>query len=247
MRDLILEAARGRELEFAVRYCGVSESRHGDREHHQACPFCAGKDRFWFSPRYRMFFCRQCGYKDTIIGLLKDTNGITFQKALETLAYETGVDLPKWTPKTPRAQTSAIWEGFRRQGTDEKRQEDRMTIAMLTLAYLRFVPATDGIDFLEADFETTRKYAERLVDRQFHEIVELVANLKFAGDKPKAQVVLDCLYTGKDITAALREFNVNRAIQNIRSQAMKEHWKLEKEIETELEKLTLNKERRMTG
>ena len=122
-----------------------------------------------------------------------------------------------------------------------------MTIAMLALAYLRFVPATDGIDFLEADFETTRKYAERLIDRQFHEIVELVANLKFAGDKAKARIVLDCLYTGKNIKSALREFNVNRAIQNIRAQSMKEHWQLEKEIQTELEKLTTNKERRMVG
>ena len=39
-----------------------------------------------------------------------------------------------------------------------------MTIASLTLAYVRFLPATDWVDFREASIETTREYAIRLID-----------------------------------------------------------------------------------
>ena len=112
-----------------------------------------------------------------------------------------------------------------------------MTIASLVLAYVRFVPAMDGIDFREASIETTREYASRLTGYTLRELVNVVAISRYAGDTQKALVVLDCLYNGRDWRHELRELNVNREIQEIRMFAMKERRELEKEIELEIEKL----------
>ena len=86
--------------------------------------------------------------------------------------------------------------------------------------------------------ETLREYASRLVEYPFGEIVGLLATEKYQGDKTKTMLALECLYFGKDLKTELANYNINRAIQEIRMFAAKERWKLEKDIETELEKLT---------
>ena len=246
MKDLILEAARGRELEFAIRYCGLTEGI--GKEHRQPCPFCKGETRFLFiaKPRncdYALFVCRQCGRGGSILNLLIATNRITYQNALETLASEVGLTLPDKPQKTQRESLRAVWEA--------NRNDARMTIASLILVHCRFLPATDGVDFLEADIETIRKYAERIVKYPLNDLIRLLATQMYGGDYQKAYIALECLYHGKDIASALRKYNVDRAIQNIRMFANREEQnfveKMEKEIQTELEKLTLNKERRMVG
>jgi len=223
MRDLILDAVKGREFELACRYCGIAEGKRGDKEHHQPCPFCTGKDRFWFYPEHRTFHCRQCGFNGNLITLMMTTNAITYRQALETLSVETGILLPEKQKRTPRAPLSAIW--------GQNRDDARMTIACLVLVHLQFVPATDGIDFQTATIETVRQYASRLLDYRLEQIVELLAIEKYAGDRQKAWIVLECLYTGKDIAPALREYNINREIVKLRMFAMTERRKLELEIE----------------
>jgi len=96
MRELILDFAAGNELELAGRYCGITvgkaNSFRGFRaEFHMPCPFCAGKDRFWYSARRKRFYCRQCRFNGNIIDLIMAVNGISYWKALETLAAEFGV------------------------------------------------------------------------------------------------------------------------------------------------------------
>jgi len=240
MRDLILEAVKGREFELAVRYCGLSEGI--GKEHRQPCPFCEGETRFRFiaEPRncdYALFVCRQCGRGGSILNLLIATNGITYQKAIETLAYEAGVVLPEWTPKTQRAQTRAIWEA--------NKGEDRMTIACLFLWYLNL--PFDGVDFRTTDMETIRKYAANIVEDKFDDLIQTLAAWRCNDDRREAMLVLECLYYGKDLHKELAWHRVNKSIHEIRMFAAKERWQLEKEIETELEKLTPNKERRMVG
>ena len=44
----------------------------------------------------------------------------------------------------------------------------------------------------------------------------LLAVEKYESDTRKAWVGLDCLYTGKDIKSALRNYNVDKMIQEIR-------------------------------
>ena len=135
MKDLILEAVHGREFELAMRYCGLSEGRRGDKERHQPCPFCQGKDRFNFSEKHRAFFCRRCGFGGNLIALMMAVNGISYRKALETLASETGVLLPEWKPTADRSKTlPLLWE--------KNRNDSRMTITSLVLVHLRFVPAS---------------------------------------------------------------------------------------------------------
>lgn len=229
MRDLILDAARGNEFDIAQRYCGISPGRRGDREHHQPCPFCEGKDRFWFYAKFGTFHCRHCGFGGNIIDLLIAVNSLTYRKATELLAAEFGIIMPESQKRTrsPKISTlTADWEN--------NRNDARMTIASLTLAYMRFVPATDGVDFLEATLETTREYAIQLVDYPLREIVEMLAINKCQGDRQEAWLVLDCLYTGKEIKSALVKHRVERAIQEIRMFVLKERRSFEKEIENRL-------------
>ena len=230
MKDLILDAIKGREFELALRYCGLTEGQRGDKEHHQPCPFCTdpGKDRFRFYPAHGTFHCRQCGFDGKILKLLMATNGITERKALETLASETGILLPK-RPK--RTQRSPIQTAYERNQNDA-----RMTIAMLLLAHLRFVPGTDGIDFEAATIETTRRYAETLTEYPLYQLVGLLATERCAGDRQKAWAALDCLYNGTDPKPRLREINFNRTINEIRIFTAKEHQKLEMEIAAEIER-----------
>jgi len=56
-----------------------------------------------------------------------------------------------------------------------------MCIASLVLAYVRFVPAMDGIDFREASIETTREYASRLTGYTLRELVNIVAISRHGG------------------------------------------------------------------
>jgi hypothetical protein len=227
MKTLILEAIAGREFELAQRYCGITEGRRGDREHHQPCPFCQGKDRFNFSEKCWAFFCRQCGFGGDLITLMMAVNAITYRKSLETLADELGIVLPE-QPKRPKCvPLGTVWE--------QNKNDVRMTLASLVLVHLRFVPATDGVDFQAADIDTVRKYAARLTGHRLDEIVGLLASRY--GDRQKAWAALECLYTGKEIAPALREINVNRAISGLRMFAAKERRDREKEIETEIERI----------
>ena len=229
MRDLILDATNGREFDIAQRYCGIAPGRCGDREHHQPCPFCEGKDRFWFYPKTGTFHCRQCEFGGNIIDLLITVNRLTFRQAIEILAADLGIILPEPQKHARSPQKTTLWSDW-----ENSRQDARMTIASLTLAYMRFVPATDGVDFLEATLETTREYAIQLVDYPLREIVEMLAINKCQGDRQEAWLVLDCLYTGKEIKSALVKHRVERAIQEIRMFVLKERRSFEKEIENRL-------------
>jgi len=112
-----------------------------------------------------------------------------------------------------------------------------MTIASLVLAHCRFLPATDGVDFREATIETTRKYAAQWVGYTLNEIVELLAIWKYDRDMQKAWVALECLYFGKNITTELFELHLRRLRQYVQLDALKQRRELEKEIESEIEKL----------
>jgi len=223
--QIILDAAKGREFEIAVRYCGLSEGRRG-KGHNQSCPFCEGRDRFWFYPEHGTFHCRMCGFAGNIITLLRAVNGISYWQALETLADEVGVFLHKCEKRTKRVPTRAIWGDFSK----------RLTLAMLVLNHLRFVPGTEGVDFEAADIEETERHARELVNCELYDIVRLLAVEKYAGDTRKAWVVLECLHSGADIPSVLRKHIVDWSIQEIRTQGMMERMKLEKEIELELER-----------
>ena len=111
MRDLILDAIQGREFELALRYCGLTAGQRGDKEHHQPCPFCGGKDRFYFRKDKKKFACRQCGYsiaKELNIAIVvvthvkkgaKDeegTSGVMGSKALPAIADVVMVLRRKW-------------------------------------------------------------------------------------------------------------------------------------------------------
>ena len=232
MRDLILDATKGHEFDLAMRYCGIAPGKRGDREHSQPCPFCEGDDRFYFVARLGRFFCRRCGFGGSIIDLLIAVNSLTYWQAIELLAAEFGIILPKSQKcaRSPQKSTLCVdWE--------KDRNDARMTIASLALAYMRFLPATDWVDFREASIETTREHASRLIDNPLREIVNMVAIMKHQGDMQKAWIALDSLYTGKDVKSELLELNFNRVIQEIRMYSLKEHRELEKEVELELERI----------
>ena len=160
------------------------------------------------------------------------TNALTFRDAVEILAAELGVILPDKQGKqrkSSKKQPASLYTIWEKDVNDAK-----MTIASLVLAHLRFVPATDGIDFADADIETTRKYAGRLVGYPLRDIIELLAIGKYECDTQKARIVLEHLYAGTNATNALAEINLCRSIQSIRVLAYKEHRELEKTIEYHL-------------
>ena len=230
MSQLILDACAGRELELAQRYCGLSDTIRPDKEHHQSCPVCReGKDRFYFTDKLRKFFCRQCGFGGNIINLMMTVNDLTYRKAIELLADDLGVVLPKWKKDGRRRMADSSRMAWERNTNGE-----RLTIAALVLTHLRFLPATDGIDFKAADVETTMRYATRLTKHSIAKIVEMVANGKYQGDRQKAWLALDCLYTGKDVNSTMTDLNWRRMFQEIRQESLKERLELEKTIEYHL-------------
>jgi hypothetical protein len=228
MKERILDAISGREFELAQRYCGLTPGQHRDKEHHQPCPFCNGHDRFRYDEKKKRFACRQCNFSGDLLALIMATNGIAFRKALELLATETGILLSERTKRTVPCGVKAAYE--------RNVNDDRMTIASLTLHYLRFVPGTDGTDFRTVSVETIRTHARQLVNYPLEVIANLVATQKCNGDMQKAWIILDALYAGKDVNYEVRIYNFDKAISEIRWFSQKERMKLLQEVNNELER-----------
>jgi len=205
MTELVLEACKNREVEFAVRFCGISEGKNRDKEIHQPCPFCGGTDRFHFDLRARTFFCRGCGLGANIITLIMKTTGMHYRETCELLAMETGITLPELQKQSiDRKSLHSLW----------KTEQGRVKIAMLALWQCRFIPATAGTDFRTADVDTLRNWAKSFTKYTLDEIIELVRiNSDTALDnRRESWVVLDALVTGKNPMTELAKSRVEQGI-----------------------------------
>lgn len=87
------------------------------REFKGCCPFHGEKTpSFYVNPQTNLYYCFGCGVKGNPISFLKDFERLTFKEAVELLADQTGIDLPKeeHTPdkirykKTPKAPTPPV-------------------------------------------------------------------------------------------------------------------------------------------
>lgn len=207
MTELVLEACRNREVEFAVRFCGISEGKRGDKEIHQPCPFCGGTDRFHFDRNARAFFCRGCALGANIISLIMKTTGKRYRETCELLAMETGITLPEMkTQAIDRKSLTALW----------KTEQGKMKIAMLAVWQCRFLPSTGKTDFRTADVEVLRNQAETLTENTLDEIITLVEQNSALENRREAWVVLDALAFGKEPMTELKKCRIQQTITELR-------------------------------
>jgi len=166
--------------------------------------------------------------------------GISFRSALETLAADFGVIVPKWEKNRTSGNVGGlktIWE--------QNRNDARMTMVSLVLVCCRFVPGCDGVDFREADIETTRRYAGRLMGCSFHEIVEMFAVWRCEGDVQQAWVVLECLYFGRSVRDELWGLHLRRLRQFVQWDLAVRRRAMLEEVEREIERM--NRKRKEQG
>ena len=88
--------------------------------HDQPCPFCGGKDRYYFYREKGTFHCRKCGFSWDIIDLVEEIKGVTKTEAFDIIAKHVGYvdgavstkgDSPKSeTKEDPEFQTSKLIE-----------------------------------------------------------------------------------------------------------------------------------------
>src|SRR5579864_1919757 len=73
----------------------IPVKRHG-REFHALCPFHKEKSpSFTINDEKGFFHCFGCGAHGDAIGFIKDYEGVTYVEAVERLAGELGVEVPK--------------------------------------------------------------------------------------------------------------------------------------------------------
>ncbi|WP_066799804.1 DNA primase [Moraxella oblonga] len=66
------------------------------REFKGCCPFHGEKTpSFYVNPQTNLYYCFGCGVKGNPISFLRDFERLTFKEAVELLADQTGIDLPK--------------------------------------------------------------------------------------------------------------------------------------------------------
>jgi len=86
-----IETARSTPIERVIEQRGIK--LRGKIERAGACPRCGGEDRFSINVRKQNWNCRHCKPKDITgdaIGLVMWLDGVTFAKAVDTLAGEVG-------------------------------------------------------------------------------------------------------------------------------------------------------------
>lgn len=99
-----LDELRARILTSDVVGKRVKLTRKG-REHQGLCPFHNEKTpSFTVNDQKGFYHCFGCGAHGDIIRFLTDSEGLSFPEAVERLANQAGMELPKATPKQVEAQ-----------------------------------------------------------------------------------------------------------------------------------------------
>jgi phage/plasmid primase-like uncharacterized protein len=114
--NLLKEQIAGREFDFAKQLIGLSDgdAHNEPHKHKQECPFCGGKDRFWYDSKRsnatHRFFCNQCQPRKgwDLIELVKQKLGVDFLEAVRILADAVGLPLPM--RETKSKSTFQTWE-----------------------------------------------------------------------------------------------------------------------------------------
>jgi hypothetical protein len=84
-----IERARQADLLSEAMRLGARLKRIGGGEYAGPCPACGGRDRFSVNTRKQVWHCRGCGRGGDVVDLVQHVEGVTFIKAVETLAGET--------------------------------------------------------------------------------------------------------------------------------------------------------------
>jgi hypothetical protein len=95
-----IERARQADLLSEAMRLGARLKRIGGGEYAGPCPACGGGDRFSVNTRKKVWHCRGCGRGGDVVDLIQHVEGVTFIKAVETLAGE-----ERTAPKAPRTGT----------------------------------------------------------------------------------------------------------------------------------------------
>lgn len=123
-KEVILSAARGREVEIYRDVAGISADIM-DGKHH-SCPKCGGKDRFRVmveKPDKPIFCNKECFGKRAVdvIGAVEQLRGVSFDEACSLIGAYLGLS-PNGTPakktqtRTPTAKPTAVYDYTDRDG-----------------------------------------------------------------------------------------------------------------------------------
>ncbi len=74
--------------------------RKAGREYHALCPFHNEKSpSFTINDEKAFYHCFGCGAHGDVINFIKEYEGLSWQQAVESLAQEAGLELPRFTPE----------------------------------------------------------------------------------------------------------------------------------------------------
>ena len=117
-KEVILSAARGREVEIYRDVAGISADILNGKHH--SCPKCGGKDRFRVmveKPDKPIFCNKECFGKRAVdvIGAVEQLRGVSFDEACSLIgAYlglsPNGTPAKKAPPRTPTAKPTAVYD-----------------------------------------------------------------------------------------------------------------------------------------
>lgn len=139
--------------------------RKAGREYHALCPFHGEKTpSFTINDEKAFYHCFGCGAHGDVINFVKEYEGLSWQQAVESLAREAGLELPKVTPQMREmmsrtealhktVELSAVWFSQKLQqivGAEARDYLERRGITQESIATFRIGYAPEGRDGLKS-------------------------------------------------------------------------------------------------